>query len=56
MTQEAYALVKQVGFSYSDIKSMSSIERQAFIDLAIEEAKKEADAIGDKMKPPSPER
>ena len=56
MTQEAYALVRRIGFSYSDVKSMTSLERRAFLDMAIEEAEKEADAMNEKMKPPSPER
>ncbi len=37
--RQAYILVSKSGFSYSDVKKMTSNERMAFLNMYIEEAK-----------------
>ena len=37
--RQAYILVSKSGFSYSDVKKMTSNERRAFLGMYIEEMK-----------------
>jgi hypothetical protein len=37
--RQAYILVSKNGFSYSDVKKMTSNERMAFINMYVEEIK-----------------
>jgi hypothetical protein len=45
LLHEAYILVKHVGLSYGDVKSLSRTERSTFIQLLSEENQREQDAI-----------
>ena len=45
LLQEAYILVKHVGFSYSDVKSLSRTERTTFIEFLTDEMEREKNAI-----------
>ena len=42
--EEAYILVSKIGFSYSDVKCMSRVERAIYIKLYTEELKRINDA------------
>lgn len=42
---EAYILVKKSNFTYSDVKTMSRMERTIFLKLLEEEIEREQDAI-----------
>ena len=39
LMRQAYILVSKNGFSYSDVKKMTSNERMAFINMYVEEIK-----------------
>jgi len=45
LLREAYILVKHVNFSYSDVKTMTKLERVAFIEFLIEEREKEKEYL-----------
>ena len=44
MTHEAYILVKDVGLTYSEVKTMARLERQEFLKLYIKEMEHMHDA------------
>tara|TARA_R110000765_G_scaffold7611_2_gene24846 strand:+ start:926 stop:1078 length:153 start_codon:yes stop_codon:yes gene_type:complete len=43
--KEAYILVHQCGFTYNDVKDMPFLERNAFIELRVEESQRESAEI-----------
>jgi hypothetical protein len=45
LLQEAYILVKHIGFSYEDVKTLTRTERATFIQLLSEEMEQEKNAL-----------
>ena len=43
--QEAYILIKEIGFSWSDIKSLTKTDRSIFLKLFKEDIDRQNDAI-----------
>jgi hypothetical protein len=43
--RQAYILVSKVKFSYSDVKKMTSSERMSFLNMYIEDMKKQTDEL-----------
>jgi hypothetical protein len=45
LIQEAYILVKEIGFSYSDVQKLTRCERLAFLNIKAEEDQREIDEL-----------
>jgi len=45
LMRQAYILVSKSGFSYSDVKKMTSNERMAFLNMHIEEMKSMSEEV-----------
>tara|TARA_R100000234_G_C4867062_1_gene121676 strand:- start:89 stop:232 length:144 start_codon:yes stop_codon:yes gene_type:complete len=46
--RQAYILVSKSGFSYSDVKKMTSNERMAFLEMYVEEQNRIKDEVSKK--------
>ena len=45
LMRQAYILVSKSGFSYSDVKKMTSNERMAFLNMYVDEMKQMKDEV-----------